>query len=90
MSDVPTILLLMWVSFSWGDWWGARKAEKRRFQEPAFRLLFGMITTVRDKRRMVGPYLQITREEKLDFLGDKYTLSLRSDGCPVTIDGELA
>jgi hypothetical protein len=88
--SVADAICIAWCAFLWGDWWGARKAEKLEPQTSAFKLLYGMTTEILEKRRFVGSGMMITREERFEFKGERFVLSLCSEGSPVTIDGELA
>jgi hypothetical protein len=78
MSFLDASVLIL-NAFLWGAMFGEWCAKRNPNDDPAFKLLFGMLQAVREKRRFVGPEMQIIRTEKFEFLGSKYTLSLTGE-----------
>tara|TARA_B100001057_G_scaffold454218_1_gene499815 strand:- start:355 stop:615 length:261 start_codon:yes stop_codon:yes gene_type:complete len=70
------------AGFLWGQLWGERSAKKQH-KDLGMQLLVGMLSSVQDKRKFVGPEVEITRTETLIVQGEEYILSLRS---PAKID----
>jgi hypothetical protein len=70
-------------SFWWGEWWGARNARKTAERDgAAFKLLYSMVSGILEKRKLVGGYLTIIRSETFDVMGERFTLTLESQGDP--------
>jgi hypothetical protein len=83
MTDPGSLFCVLVIGLWWGQWLTERRAKKTADREsPAFRLLYEMVQSIREKRRFVGPYMSITRDERFEFLGEKFTLSLRAEGDP--------
>ena len=78
------------IGFVWGEWFAERRMKKRAAPDVGMKLLLSMFEQVQNRRRLVGRGLTITRSETFDIRGNRYTISLRSDGDPTAIEQEDA
>jgi hypothetical protein len=85
-DGLATALLLFVSGFWWGEWWASRRALKIiAVRDPAFQLLYGMVSGIIEKRKLVGRYLTIYRQERFEISGEKFSLTLQSDGDPTAV-----
>lgn len=68
------------IGYWWGGWFADRRADNR--PDPALTLLHKMITEVLSQRKFVGEGTSVTRFHYFDFGGERFMLSVQSEGKP--------
>jgi hypothetical protein len=82
MSASEAFLIAI-AAYWWGEWVAERRARKAgKNRDVCFELIYRMMQSVLDKRKLVGRYLTITSTERFTCLGERFALTLESEGDP--------
>jgi hypothetical protein len=87
-DQIAYAILFGWCGFQWGQWWAERRAKP--LADPALTMLTEMLSSIIDKRKIVGRALTISSTHRFEAMGEKLSIVVQAEGDPQAfIEGEV-